>query len=291
MKIVENVFEMAKSFMENSKYVRINDFKIDKLTKRMREDGIVEFPLPELKEKIFDRVLIELVASSINYCYWYGRHDIRPNGVNSSKMYEIVMNKFNDFHISFIDYNIKGIKENLIINRFPLIEERCKHLDELIQDVMQTSKLCRRIVGIYNGVDNETTMEMLLLELITTFPGFASDIFLKRASLFFIQMYRTFGLFEKELYDLHVPADYQIPKMLEHFQCIEYHPTLKLMIEQRKLIPKNSLEECEIRSATILAMQKLSILTGWNIADVDTYLFTQRHECKNPFHLTVTTDY
>ena len=56
-------------------------------------------------------------------------------------------------------------------------------------------------------------------------------------------------------------------------------------------IQKNSIEECEIRSATILVMRELCQLTGNNIADIDTYFFTQRNLVESPFHLTITTDY
>ena len=128
-------------------------------------------------------------------------------------------------------------------------------------------------------------------ELITLFPGFASDIFLKRTFLFFIQMNRRFGWFEEECKIIPVPADYQIPKMLEHFGCFSYSSSLRQSIESNKLIPKNSIEECEIRSATILTAKKLCEITGWNISDVDSYFFLRKHEVDSPFHLTITTDY
>ena len=88
-----------------------------------------------------------------------------------------------------------------------------------------------------------------------------------------------------------MPADYQIPKMLNHFNCITYHPTLEFDIKSDQLIPKHSKQEYEIRSATIIVMRELCELTKWNIADIDSYLFLQKNQIQDKFHLTITTDY
>ena len=63
------------------------------------------------------------------------------------------------------------------------------------------------------------------------------------------------------------------------------------MIFSHQLIPKGSLQEIEIRAATVLTAKKISEYSGWNIADIDTILFSQRKLIDIPFHLTVTTDY
>jgi hypothetical protein len=140
------------------------------------------------------------------------------------------------------------------------------------------------------GYGNED-LTYFFTHIVENLQGFASDTFLKRTSLFFIQLNRRFGWFADELNLLHVPADYQVPKMLEHFKCMTYSPTLKKMIDSNHPIPKHSLEECEIRSATIVVVKKLCELTGWNVADVDGFFFLRRHDATNPFHLTITTDY
>jgi hypothetical protein len=188
-----------------------------------------------------------------------------------------------EYYEDFLDEWISNFKKALSINRFPLLEERIKHLDELnnANTLIFTSGIAKGMYSLEDG----------LSFLIENFPGYASDIFLKRASLLFIQFFRRFGWFDDELFKLHVPADYQVPKMLEHFGCTSYSPDLYHKIQTGQLIPKNSREECEIRSATILTMKKLSELTGWNIAEVDAFFFLKRHEVKKNFHLTITTDY
>jgi hypothetical protein len=284
MNVVEHVFEIAESFMECPRDVVINDWQINSISKQLKNSQKPKFPTPEINNPLVGCIL-ELTAASINYCYWYGKHNIRPGGSSSTLMYELMLESFNDFEPCLYDFNrcINKFKETLALNRFPLLEKRCQHLDELVQN--DAVDYCSKIIN-----DHESIMPHLN-ELIRLFPGFASDIFLKRASLFFIQLFRRFGWFNHDLHKLHVPADYQVPKMLEHFGCFSYSPELYNKIENGQLILKTSWEECEIRSATILAIKQLCINTGWNVAEVDAFFFLKRRETQRPFHLTITTDY
>lgn len=284
MNLSESVYEISESFMKDPDYVFMNDEEIGLIANDMKLVGKPNFPLPEV-DNLHKAVVLELVAASINYCYWYGRHDVRPNGSSSTRMYELLMTAFNDYEewdIPVFARCIENLIELLSINRFPLIEERSRHLRELVNN-------CEGFANMMVKADNDINGYMY--KLIETFPGFASDIFLKRASLFFIQLFRRFGWFEAHLHNLHVPADYQVPKMLNHFGCIMYEEELQYAIDTNQLIPKHSQAECEIRAATVLTIKKLCGLTGWNVAEVDGYFFTKRHDATNPFHLTITTDY
>ena len=290
MKLVEDVFEIAESFMEKPEHVRINYTKINNIADTMLAAGKIKFPFPDEDDNVFKSIVLEIVAASINYCYWYGRHNVRPNNSSSTRMYELVMQAFSNFESqNQFESCIEKLIKLLAINRFPLIEERARHLRELKSQALYLANIIenRYLCGLGRSVDLTYMMEYL----VGSFPGFASDIFLKRASLFFLQLNRKFGWFADELNLLHVPADYQVPKMLEHFGCTYYTPTLKEMIKNHQLIPKNSLEECEIRAATIIVVKKLCELTGWNVAEVDGFFFLNRHIATNPFHLTITTDY
>lgn len=290
MKLVNDVFEIAESFMEEPKYVTINKKEIKFVAKDMLEIGKPRYASKEIKNPLKE-IIIELVGCSVNYCYWYGKHNIRPCGASSTFMGEILVNSFFDFeYASDKKFNecLDVFGKNLSINRFPLISERIGHLNELRNGAID---FCIDILNTYQYKINNNNVDYFLTIMVDTFPGFSSDIFLKRASLFFIQLYRRFGWLKDELHFLHVPADYQIPKMLEHHNCIIYSPDLKKTINDNQLIPKNSLQECEIRAATILAIRELCKETGWNVADVDSYFFFNRHSARNPFHLTITTDY
>ncbi len=288
MNLVENVYEIAESFIEDANEVKINNKQIEQISKDMLSHGPITFPFPN-SEDTYKTVLLELVAASINYCYWYGKSTIRPNNVNSTFMYENLMNAFFNYkseNNQLFNICITRFINLLIINRFPLVEERMWHLNQLRQS---GEAFARNIVEEFKNDTDDINEPMKAL--ITMFPGFASDIFLKRASLFFIQLNRRYGWYKDAVKKLHVPADYQVPKMLEYFGCISYSKSLKHTIKTNKLIAKNSIEECEIRSATILTVKKLCELTGWGVSEVDGYFFLRRHEVTNPFHLCITTDY
>ena len=291
MKLVENVFEIAESFMSDPKHVFLNNSKIELVADTIKKTDKPVFPFPDKGIDTFPAIVRELVAASINYCYWYGKDTVRPNGAGSTRMYELLGDAFEGFkHADVVSFSecLQRFGKMLSKERFPLIEERIGHLKQLAPYGIE---YCIQIENRYGvGYGPNIDIEFLMNELVENFPGFASDIFLKRATLFFIQLHRRFGWFDDELHLLHVPADYQVPKMLEHFGCFSYAPVLKMQIETNQHVPKNSLEECEIRAATILTVKKLCELTGWNVSDIDSFFFLNRHSATHPFHLTITTD-
>lgn len=287
MNLTETVYEISKSFIENGEYVELIHDQIKRVADDMIKAGPPKFPMPKVDD-IYKGTLLELVAASVNYCYWYGRSNIRPLGANSSKMYDLMMLAFKDYEFgcdkpSFEDC-IKTFSVLLSQQRFPLIEERNRHLEELVKE--DAEKFVTTLID-----DEKITIQESMFTLISLYPGFASDIFLKRASLFYIQLFRRFGWFAHGLKSLHVPADYQVPKMLEYFGCLWYDHSLYSAINESQLIPKNSLAECEIRAGTVLAIKELCDITGWNVAQVDGYFFLKRNEYGGAFHLTITTDY
>ena len=72
---------------------------------------------------------------------------------------------------------------------------------------------------------------------------------------------------------------------------LHYGDVLERKILNAELIPENSLMECEIRSAAIVACDEIVKRSGCNINDLDTYLWENRKACDDPFHLNVTTNY
>lgn len=283
MNLVESVYELSKSFMKDSELIFINKEKIEHVANGMKVAGKPTFPMPEVENALTGTVM-ELVAASINYCYWYGKHNVRPNNSSSTTMYETLLEAFRDYpEKQSFEQSIETLIVLLSLKRFPLLEERMSHLRQLIP---MGESFCS-VVKDSQIREIEPHMEKML----SLFPGFASDMFLKRASLFFIQLFRRFGWFDEDLHNLHVPADYQIPKMLNHYGCLIYDDDLFDAIENNQMLDKHSQPECEIRAATVLAIKMLCDLTSWNVAEVDGYFFTRRHDATNPFHLTITTDY
>lgn len=290
MDIIKSVFEISEQILSlQPSHAWIRQIETEKLAEQMKEDGCPSFYDSDggYQTGIYNQILKELVASSINYCYWYGSPTIRPNGVSSTSMYDDVEEAFKDADNHALNFSsrIGFLIKILSEHRYPLLEERKRHLLELCEG--------RKAEDFAHMITSEEySPERLFHEFVENFQGFASDIFLKRASLFFIQLYRKFGWYKDDLMTiLHVPADYQVPKILRHFGCIEYDEELEEKIKLNKLIPTHSMEELQIRAATVKVCSELQNKTGWTIADVDTYLWTKRKLTDEPFHLTITTDY
>ena len=288
MSSIDSVFEISREFMKDPKHVIIDYNTIPEVAKTMKSTGVKKFDFEtivnQLESRVISRlILMELLGNSINYCYWYGRHDIRPNGSDSNMMYKLLEETFKKFPaktpvIELVYEYICSLSEH----RFPLLEERAKHL---LETVDSSTDVIREIL------EDQKFVYKPFETLVRTIPGYASDMFLKRASLFFIQLNRRFDWYPDSICSLPIPADYQVPKMLEYYKCIKYSKDLKDKINNHILIPKHSLEECEIRAATVLASLNLSMLTGWTVSDIDSWFWLRRKECTNPFHLTITTDY
>jgi len=285
MNCIESVFDISEKFMEEPSYVYIDYDKIKEVANLMSNSTFKKFePAPNdlTKEEIKKECYLQLMGGAINYCYWHGKYSIRPNDCGSGKMFDIVTKASNEHNI-YSDEFIYALQWEFAKERFPLLEERLKHIDEV-------SNYGRDFIDVL--VNNTVSdIESLMEYMICILPGYASDMFLKRASLFFLMMYRKFGWFEKDLHSLHIAADYQVPKMFNYFNCFRYDPTLYKKIDKSEPITKGSLMECEIRAATVLVAKKLCEITGWNVSDVDAWFWLRRKKCDRPFHLTVTTDY
>lgn len=272
---------------------------IEKVANMMESSGKVNFYDKEPQEAsdydpadILHLIVRELVASSINYCYWYGIGSVRPGKASSTLMYGLVdeaLQFFSPKDDSFAA-NIDYLIELLSLKRFPLLEERKRHLLELVDG--RRAITFARYVSIRGKMDDNYSANCVFEELVKNFTGFASDTFLKRASLFMIQLHRQLGWWSTFMKTLFVPADYQLPMILNALSCIKYSNTLEAKIQEGKHIHKSCLMEVQLRSATIIAVRELCRLTGWNVADVDTWLWTKRKEFPlHKIHLCVTTDY
>ena len=288
MNLVESVFEIAEKFTKNPKHVFINDKEIEYLSNDMNLEKPKEFPKQINDSDQYKACLLELIGDSINYCYWYGSSSIRPRDASSGKMFEIVERCFETFSPDGGVYSFDRCLDDLIrllsLERFPLLEERIKHLNELR---LNGQKYIKGLLK-YKDIND---VEFFMNGMVQIFPGYASDIFLKRACLFFAQLNRKFGWFEEDMYKLPVPADYQVPKMLQHHNILYYEDELLEAIDNEVLITKGSIVECEIRASTIIACKRICEKTGWSMPQVDGYFWLRRKEATTPFHLTVTSDY
>ena len=101
MNLSKSVFEIAESFMENPRFVNINREKLNETKEDMIKLGALPFYQDETSGQELLGTVHELVGGAINYCYWYGKHTIRPSDARSSLMWECVKNGFFDYTFKY----------------------------------------------------------------------------------------------------------------------------------------------------------------------------------------------
>ena len=310
MSMIEKTWDIVEQFTTSPLYVTINKDAIIPIAKNVKEFGSEAKSFFTGKPKWFKEILwdqpyhdetytliaYELLLDSVNYNYWYGRSEIRPNGASSYEMSKLLDDSFGmGFCLSSTGASYACVlasncfKNGLATNRYPNLENRVRHIKEVEKLFSRDNNFIPLLMDKINieEEDAEFTIEYLAKEC----PGYASDMFLKRAFLFIIEMNRRMGWFKKDIHKIPIPADYHIPKMLHALGGLRYKDSLKRKILNHELIISGSMEECEIRASSIKLCQSIAEEAGTTMADVDTYLFANRKTCSDPFHLTITTDY
>ena len=140
--LVNNVINLARNIMNEAIHIEIDYDMINAYGTKLSKKERPVWPLENkrLGDDIRGNVITELIASAINYCYWYGHSKIKPNDCSSTKMYNVVESEV-EIQQGFpslqapIGKNIQPIGESVISRlsreRFPLLEERAKHIREL----------------------------------------------------------------------------------------------------------------------------------------------------------------
>lgn len=129
--------------------------------------------------------------------------------------------------------------------------------------------------------------------LADAFPDGYADEVLKKAQLATSAVWRSaVGRgFENSTAELTAFADYQIPRVLRAMGLLDYASDLAAAIDSEQLIEADSRDERALRAASILAIEQLALAQGVGVADVDYWVWLQRKLPKEPFHLTLTTNY
>lgn len=284
------LWETASSVLASARYVTI--------TQPYPQEGIIE-DIKKFYHSIWsspawprgvrneaELIMYFLIRDSVNFCFWYGRSSVRPNESSSGKLADILSEQFQITKRgeTFYESIIYPFGQKLKKQRFPLVNERLVCLEELV---------CTD--GILNAAHSP---DSILERMITSCPWYTSDVFLKRASLFIGEIFKsrswiqyTSNSWSVGIWDFPVPADYHLPNVLRGLGLITYTPELAHAVDTEQLIPKGSEMEAEIRAATVTVCRTLSQESHIPPPILDEYLFGRRKEFKTPFHLTITTDY
>ncbi len=207
---------------------------------------------------------------------------------------------------------VKYIFRSLPGYSLPMIEQRTRIFNEVGKTLL--NKYNGSFYDLFQSADFKAFgPKGIVTQLITNFPSFNDCTyyynhclqFHKRAQLL-VMMYHGRALAAnqklptiKDIHDLGVIADYQIPRALEHLEILQYDPQLKKVIDNQKIIYAGSVAEIELRAMTVLAMKNLlekinELRTEKiNICHLDFKLWEMNKKVKmdSPHHLTPTTFY
>ena len=152
--VLNSAFVISEDFMKDPKHVNLNQEAIKKIAETMLTEGKEKTNVAPLEEDGYnfeDEVKLELLASSINYCFWYGRHDVRPGEASSTLMYALLVNEYSYNNRVVNEAMLENFSKKLIEYRFPLIEDRLVHLDEAF-DFGKT--FAKRLLVMKNNLQN-----------------------------------------------------------------------------------------------------------------------------------------
>ena len=118
--------------------------------------------------------------------------------------------------------------------------------------------------------------------------------FFKRAQIFAYDLSLLKGINISNIESLTAFADYKLPQLLRSLGIIQYKTPLASKVDTMTVLPKGSVEEIEIRAATIWVCDQIAKLLEVPAVKVDNalWLLSQEAEAKmKPYHRTLTTCY
>ncbi len=233
--------------------------------------------------------------NSINFKFW----ELTPSFVRYSHNGKVGALAANEgFHSLYMylqenKFNLDLLTPELMAEFYgdiPNVEERIQILKESLNPAV---KLALYVVCM-KAFKQETVPFSLAEKIVEMLPLSYEDPYFKKVQL---AIYEAMSLWNEvkgnnvSMPELTVAADYQLPKVLEGMGVITYGSELKNMIESHKVLERDSAEELAIRSATIVACEKMRRFHNLSVPELDRFLWLIRNDFNTKFHLVDTTDY
>lgn len=247
--------------------------------------------------KLEDALHYIFALNSINFKFW----DLTPKFVryqNGGKFGALAANEgFHKLYLKLQEVNFKDFEdlltEDLMYECYgdiPNVEARIEILKESLNP---SQKLLLRALCAKAFKSDVVSFE-LVEKIIDFMPKSFGDPYMKKVQLAVYEAIAYWNMVKGTkiaLEELTVAADYQLPKVLEGMGVIVYSEALKKTIANHGLIKSDSEEELAIRSATIVACEKIRRFFNVSVPALDRFLWLKRNDFDTNFHLTDTTDY
>lgn len=321
------VLASLRPVVEQAREVR-TDF--DKIVEQASWLAYEELPFPEfllpfgLEADRNQSVDFVLVSTSINFAFTdFSTHEIFQVDFAGKRWWDAeamlaCLKRALDAGVPFLDgHYLRSITRAELerifqgATRMPLLEERA----EILRGVGEV--LCKRYGGRFHRFVESAPPRLyaegrgLLERLIAEFPRF-NDVsryngqevkFYKLAQLGLWMLHsalaRGGGVWLEDIEKMTAFADYIVPMALRVMNILTYSPALEEAIQQRRLVPRDSPQEIEIRAHTLYATALFAEEINKRrpadrriiIPQLDARLWTHYHATFLPHHLTRTIMY
>ena len=242
------------------------------------------------------------VQTALQYCFWdFGENGEQfhwcykgdPKAKGSRGCVALTMDLYDDGVFPGMHIDQQDVQDLLAsyVADMPNAESRL----QILEEVANMETFYYQIYMPMMATGRATTQ--LADTMAEFYPKSFADPLLKKAQLVLGLIVTNFASRGITLTpELTAYSDYRIPQVLRHLGLISYSPALADMVDNGKLIEKDSPEELAIRSMTILACARLAAESGLTDMEIDSWLFEQSRHADfqanaKPFHLTKTTDY
>ncbi len=317
------ILSTLEPVIANARHVRLHEDKISAVADWMAYESL---PWPDFRFPVIpdgndaDTMDFLFLTAAINFAFTdFDRHEIFTTSYAGSIRYDsdammACLKRAFDEGTPILDGEfLSSVSRDTVSRIFrgnfeiPMLDERVAIFHEI----------GRALTGSHGGRFHRFALAgprgtaEAVASLVKTFPSFRDEssyrgynvVFHKRAQLLLWQLHSRFtgssyfALDDPEA--LTIFADYIVPVALRLFGVTSYSKPLEDAIGSRRLIPRDSEEEVEIRAASIWGCDLLTkAINQRRPADrqviapvVDTRLWTHFHESHWPHHLTVTTAY
>lgn len=309
MNLIDRLNNSYIPVCDNSKNVKINYSKLDKMIDQIRNSSVAywldsnPYGLMDMDIKSIINFLFVYHAIG-DYCFWGDpKWEIQTDlGVmdGSYAIMYLILNRFkenNDFEMSFDEFK-KLLKGNVEI---PLLEDRYNNLVEMNAFIQKSGK------SFYNLIKN-LNVDSNLFEFIVSNLNYFKDVsiydgkevlFYKRAQLLTSDILHVREKKEKAAVDyshLIGCADYKIPQFMRCYGMLEFSDSLSNKVDNKVEIEDGSIEEIEIRANTLKVIDYIykKLDKKYSRMDINDFIWLlgqDKSKMTKPYHRTLTKHY
>lgn len=300
--------------VNNSKYVKINNDKLDECIKALGEPNYAHWS-KELSIDLSEEqwILLAFIIESMNFCFWQKpKWKIEYNGEEMSGsnalFYSVIKEVENNSEFLNIDYLYNLEKEEFkkifssISGEIPLFDERYNNFREVIEYIKNNN--------FYDELYNIKTDKDLLQYIVSNFSSFDDKSlykgkiihFNKRATLLTNDLFYLSNTIKNNLdnvNNLSGCADYGIPRTFRDYGILEYSSELADKVDNEIEIPHDSEKEIEIRANMLYVIEiikeyfkeKRSSINSVELDNLIWLIGKNNKERKSVAHHTITIYY